>query len=557
MSSHSILGTNSRGYHLWVEQVTGLPNGTEVGPIHAVDSNIVWAGVWADTYVAVIHTTNGGTNWICDTINIDPVNYWIRGIDAVDGNRCWVTMPDVSGATGGGIFRTTNGGVTWTQDSIAYKTAGGYVDFLHFFDANNGVVVGDPTNGYFEIYTTSNGGASWSRVPSANIPAKLAQEWGSDVMFSAAGSSLWFPTMNNAGGTGRYYRTTDKGLTWSVHVYSAAMPTWFLAFGLRDDNVVLANGGWGEVSRTTDGGSNWTRISSPSHLGFSYQIAYVPGTPSMYIAEGVWQYPSLRQYPSSKGRILGTAYTTDGGVNWTRACTVDAYYYLSFVSSSAGWRQGAGENIYKWTMGQGRVIGTSVDTLNFDTLGSGKMSDTIAVDAINYGSDSLTVTGIATPGNQFSVVTQPAFPARIPPLGSVSVGVLFAPHKNGALQDSLVFLSNASNASRATIYLQGTGTGATAIEPASEMPKAFALLQNYPNPFNPSTTIKLELPKSSVVRLSVFDILGREVSVLVNERRDAGAYEVKFDGSNLASGVYFYRLQAGSFVQTRKLLLLR
>jgi hypothetical protein len=125
------------------------------------------------------------------------------------------------------------------------------------------------------------------------------------------------------------------------------------------------------------------------------------------------------------------------------------------------------------------------------------------------------------------------------------------------LQDSLVFLSNASNASRATIYLQGTGTGATAIEPASEMPKAFALLQNYPNPFNPSTTIKLELPKSSVVRLSVFDILGREVSVLVNERRDAGAYEVKFDGSNLASGVYFYRLQAGSFVQTRKLLLLR
>ena len=65
------------------------------------------------------------------------------------------------------------------------------------------------------------------------------------------------------------------------------------------------------------------------------------------------------------------------------------------------------------------------------------------------------------------------------------------------------------------------------------------------------------MPHSSQVKLTVFDILGREVSVLVNERRDAGAYEVKFDGSNLASGVYFYRLQAGSFVQTRKLLLLR
>jgi hypothetical protein len=85
----------------------------------------------------------------------------------------------------------------------------------------------------------------------------------------------------------------------------------------------------------------------------------------------------------------------------------------------------------------------------------------------------------------------------------------------------------------------------------------YSLLQNYPNPFNPSTTIKYELPQSSEVRLSVYDMLGREVSVLVNERRNAGIHEVKFDGSNLASGVYFYRLQAGGFVQSKKIVLLR
>jgi Secretion system C-terminal sorting domain len=89
------------------------------------------------------------------------------------------------------------------------------------------------------------------------------------------------------------------------------------------------------------------------------------------------------------------------------------------------------------------------------------------------------------------------------------------------------------------------------------LPQIHTLSQNYPNPFNPSTTIKYELPKSTMVRLSVYDLLGREVSALVNDRRNAGVHEVKFDGSGLSSGVYFYRLQAGDFVQTRKLLLTR
>jgi hypothetical protein len=88
-------------------------------------------------------------------------------------------------------------------------------------------------------------------------------------------------------------------------------------------------------------------------------------------------------------------------------------------------------------------------------------------------------------------------------------------------------------------------------------PKDYALSQNYPNPFNPSTNIKFELPKSSDVKLSVYDVLGREVSVLVNERRNAGVHEVKFDAAGLSSGVYFYRMQAGSFVVTKKLLLIR
>jgi parallel beta-helix repeat protein len=101
------------------------------------------------------------------------------------------------------------------------------------------------------------------------------------------------------------------------------------------------------------------------------------------------------------------------------------------------------------------------------------------------------------------------------------------------------------------------GTPFVGVVAEGVMPAKYLLHQNYPNPFNPSTTIKYELPQSAMVKLSVYDMLGREVYVLVNERREAGVHEVKFDGSSLASGVYFYRLQAGDFTQTKRLLLLR
>jgi hypothetical protein len=89
------------------------------------------------------------------------------------------------------------------------------------------------------------------------------------------------------------------------------------------------------------------------------------------------------------------------------------------------------------------------------------------------------------------------------------------------------------------------------------VPQQYLLSQNYPNPFNASTTIKFGLPKASQVNLSVFDMVGRKVSVSVNEKKDVGVHDVKFDASTLESGVYFYRLQAGDITQTKRRLLLR
>ncbi len=95
------------------------------------------------------------------------------------------------------------------------------------------------------------------------------------------------------------------------------------------------------------------------------------------------------------------------------------------------------------------------------------------------------------------------------------------------------------------------------IEVNAGTPKTFALEQNYPNPFNPSTAISYQLPVAGNVSLKVFDMLGKEVATLVNARQDAGAYTVNFNANNLSSGVYFYRLQSGNFVQTRKMMLVK
>jgi hypothetical protein len=94
------------------------------------------------------------------------------------------------------------------------------------------------------------------------------------------------------------------------------------------------------------------------------------------------------------------------------------------------------------------------------------------------------------------------------------------------------------------------------IVPSGQLPAVFRLEQNYPNPFNPTTIIRYALPARTYVTLSVFNALGQQVGTLVNDTQEAGYHEVRFDGRSLATGVYFYRLQTGDFIQTRKMLLL-
>ncbi|MBK9098152.1 MAG: T9SS type A sorting domain-containing protein [bacterium] len=99
--------------------------------------------------------------------------------------------------------------------------------------------------------------------------------------------------------------------------------------------------------------------------------------------------------------------------------------------------------------------------------------------------------------------------------------------------------------------------GVVSVDGDNELPFNFSLEQNYPNPFNPATTIKYSIPSSGQVTLKIYDALGEEVALLINEYRQAGNYILTFDGRNLSSGVYFYQLTSSNLIDTKKMILLR
>jgi hypothetical protein len=109
---------------------------------------------------------------------------------------------------------------------------------------------------------------------------------------------------------------------------------------------------------------------------------------------------------------------------------------------------------------------------------------------------------------------------------------------------------------RQTDY-DGTFDLSNTIEVNIEQPAIFSLSQNYPNPFNPSTVINFSIPKAGIVTMNVYDVLGKEVATLINEKKDAGSYDIVFDGSNLSSGVYYYKLSCGNYSDIKKMIFIK
>lgn len=122
---------------------------------------------------------------------------------------------------------------------------------------------------------------------------------------------------------------------------------------------------------------------------------------------------------------------------------------------------------------------------------------------------------------------------------------------------TLTEIANLEGVPIKSIFIDGYISPITNVSDNYKFPDQFSLSQNYPNPFNPSTIISYALPKETPVSIRVYNMIGQEVAALINQTQPAGNYEVNFDGSKLSSGVYFYKLKAGQYSETKKMILMK
>ncbi len=508
------------------QQRVSLPaQWTNVSPeidLYAIET-LDGVNVYAAGGAKILCSHNGGQTWTKPVTD----DVFFKGIKVFDNNNVLV----YGGAYGDGVlYQTTDGGQTWTINRL---TGLNLIMSMYFLDRLNGWITSYDVVGInllvVRIHKTADGGKTWTLAHSFISSYELR--------------SIWAVNQNTViavGDSARVIMTTNAGVTWNqITMPSADHDTKFQSIVFTDSSTGLMAGistlgRDNYVFKTTDSGKTWViAFSNKDYYIFHLQMldsnnGYAVG----HISK--WQ-PHM---------IYGALFkTTDGGQNWQEMLVNgdnNAYYGVSFINQESGFIAGE-DGIYKY---QAPPAWLKV-SLNYPKVakggtpysGSASVGVLIPPDWARYSFSSTSPSWL-----KIDSLTGD-FQGTVPPslIHKKFVFTVMANTNYGTVQ-----------ASSDSIYVDDV----VKVED-NEIPTEFSLSQNYPNPFNPSTTLKYSIPTSCQVKLQVLDILGREIVELVNEQKFAGTYEVKFTASNLPSGIYFYRLTAGSFTNTKKMILIK
>ena len=537
----------------WTPINTGLPstNLTDVTAL-AVSGTNLFAGTQDS---GIYLSTNNGTSWTA--VNAGLPSYIVSSLEVspngAGGTNLFAAIsPDLDNFNpGGGVFLSTNNGTSWSAVNSGLTN-----NVVQAFALSGMNLFAGTEDG---VFLSTNNGASWTSVNAGLTGSEVLSIAVSPT--GAGGTNLFASTFSSV------FLSTDSGTSWTsvnsgltsyvvnslafngtdlfagthvgVYLSTNNETSWNIVFpligvefvavspnGTGGTNLLAAaDYGEGGLCLSTDNGADWVSRLYPMQTFSSFAVSPT-GTGGSNLFVG------------GNDVFLSTNY----GISWTKADSgLPNFQVLSMAVNSEG------TDLYAGTDGGGVYLSTN---------------DGTSWVAVNSGLTNTHVYALAVSGtNLFAGTGDGVFL-------STNNGTSWSP-VNTDLTCNYVY----SLAINGPNLLAGTAYGGVWSRPLSQMstgvkgsrgdfPAGFSLSQNYPNPFNPSTMINYQLPTDGHVTLVVSDVLGREVRTLVNEVKNAGSYEVKFDASSLASGIYFYRVNitgknGKNFVSTKKMLLMK
>ena len=580
MSTSMSMTTDASGYFFAATGATGIFRSTNFGKTWSrtraglTDSTInfvrisagrdVFAGSWTS---GLFRSTDMGASWAATSLANIPVVAMVE-----DSPKHFI-----AGTCCSGVYASSDNGTSWNQSGLA----GSRIRALAV--TAKGRIVAGTEDG---MYISTDHGASWSLIgysgvmftclevgPSGRI---VAGTYGDGVIRSTDDADTWSPPFNDltlisanqllctkagtifAATSRSVFRSTDNGVRW-VQCYQGLTTTYISAIVEGDSGWIFAGTSDQGVFRSKDNGDTWGKFGpsgiSIRSLAFNRTGALMAASGSVYIMskDGSGWTQSHLPISIETARVLavdsaGTAYagadtggvfiSTDNGGNWHKSGLPDFPVPALTV-----------------TIRQSLLTGGYDGRVNRSTDGGSTWAFS------GTGMQAWRIYFLAThpKGTLFAGTSGPGG------------GTLYTSTDDG-LHWSALGATVPNTGVQALTFGKGEylfiGTAGAGILKSSQpftsirdltgpVAAVFSLDQNYPNPFNPSTTIRFTLSHRAQTTLTVFNLLGQQVSVLINGEVSAGSHAVTFDGSDLASGVYFYRIHAGDFVQTKKLMILR
>jgi photosystem II stability/assembly factor-like uncharacterized protein len=503
-----------------------------------------------------LKTSDGGISW-----GINPINNGLYDVKYFSNDVA------IAPAASGQILKTTNGGVNWFQ--LFYSHFG--FRNISFFDQNIGISTGWQNS----IIKTNDGGITWIEV--SKNTRSFASLYSISFCNENSGAAVGYDS-DGISDFGCVFNTTDGGINW----VKQNSPTTSLLTSINciGENMYVAVGNEGTIIKTTDNGINW----SIKQTGFDYKL-----NNCFFINSEVgWGVGVGGDWPHYVSIILKT---TNGGENWYTqySDTTDSELFnVLFTNENEGIAVGDLGLILKTVDGGNTWNSIPSGTYNYLydlSFANNNYGLVLSVPGLGASQILKTTDG----GNVWTYLSAiEDYVTRIMFINEdlvVALGSVPYISTNGGISwqsqvipsyttlNDIFYLN--SNLGWVVGYdgtiLHTTNGGVTFIEDEENnftQPKDFLLQQNYPNPFNPSTKISWQSPVSGWQTLKVYDVLGNEVATLVDEYRPAGSYEVEFNPASSikhlpagrqgpASGIYFYQLQAGDYLETKKMILLK